>query len=165
MATVVAVLAGTLMTVPPAQAAPLYYQIKNGEHGLCLDGNTGNGNPVYVWDCVGARNQRWTFEFVGNEGYARIRNAKTNLCLRVQGGVHYDAPLINGPCGDTWDAWWKGIDMIDAGTYDYYHLTPYYLRGVYCINAPNGVNGTAVGIERCFFPPRPTNYWTWMRTA
>jgi hypothetical protein len=167
VATVVAVLAGTLMSAPAAQAAPLYYQIKNGDHGLCLDGNTGNNNPVYVWGCVGAVNQRWTFEFVGNEGYARIRNAKTQLCLRVQGGVHYNAPLINGPCGNTWDAWWKGIDMVDGGSVDYYKLTPYYLRGQYCINAPNGVNGTAVGIEGCFAVPYPryTNRWTWSRVA
>ncbi len=166
VATMVAIVAGTFVSAPVAQAAPPRYQIFNGDHGLCLDGNSGNGGGVYVWTCVGARNQFWYFDFIGNEGYARIRNAKTGLCLRVQGGVHHNAPLVNGDCGNTWDAWWKGIDMIDTSTFDYYKLTPYYLRGQYCINAPSNVNGTAVGIEGCFAVPRPksTHYWTWMLT-
>jgi hypothetical protein len=164
VATVVAVLTGTLIGAPAAHAAPRIYEIENAMHRWqCLDGVLGNGNPVYIWQCIPeARNQKWTFEFVGNEGFARIRNRKTQMCLRVQNGVHYSAPLVSGPCDNSWDALWKGIAMRTEG-YDWYKLTPYYLSGLYCINAPSGVNGSPVGIELCDSIPfsRPTNYWTW----
>jgi hypothetical protein len=161
----VAVMAGSLLSPPVAQAAdPPRYRIKSfGHAGYCLDGNSGNGGGVYIWSCVNAKNQYWYFDFIGSEGFARIRNAKTGLCLRVQGGVAYPSPIVNGDCGNTWDAWWKGIDVLQHSR-DYYRLTPYYMRGSYCINAPNRGNGFGTINDRCLGLPDPysfSNYWTW----
>lgn len=158
----VAMMAGSLLSPPVAQAAGPRYRIINlRQPHLCLDGNSGNGGGVYTWSCVNATNQYWYFDFIGSEGFARIRNAKTGKCLRVQGGVAYPSPIVNGDCGNTWDAWWKGIEMIDSDP-DWYRLTPYYMRGSYCLNAPNVGNGFGTINDPCLGLPDPySNYWTW----
>jgi hypothetical protein len=157
----VAVLAGSLLSPPVAQAAGPRYRISNLYSQQCLDGNSGNGGGVYMWDCVNASNQYWYFDFIGSEGFARIRNAKTGKCLRVQGGVAYPSPIVNGDCGNTWDAWWKGIEMRPLVRH-WYRLTPYYMRGSYCLNAPNAGNGFGTSNDPCLGQPHPdTNYWTW----
>ncbi|MET9002698.1 RICIN domain-containing protein [Amycolatopsis sp. NPDC004169] len=161
---VVAALVGSLLSASDAGAAGPRYRIKSWYLGsaYCLDGNSGNGGGVYTWSCVNASNQYWYFDFIGSEGYARIRNAKTGLCLHVQGGVAYPALIVNGACNDTWDAWWKGIDRMQDGA-DYYRLTPYYMRGSYCLNVPSSGNGVGTMNDACFHnEPHPySNYWTW----
>jgi hypothetical protein len=155
----VAVLAGSLLSAPVAQAAPTRYRIMNFSY-YCLDGNSGNGGGVYLWACVNATNQYWYFDHIG-DGFYRIRNAKTRLCLRVQGGVSHPAPIVNGDCGNTWDAWWKPISKITYGI-DWYRLTPYYMVGRHCLNAPNDGNGFGTFNDPCLGLPDPyTNYWTW----
>ena len=156
----VAVLAGTLLSAQVAEAAGPRYRIKMLGYNYCLDGNSGNGGGVYIWTCVNAKNQYWYFDFIGSEGYARIRNEKTQKCLRVQGGVGYPAPIVNGDCGNTWDAWWRGIDVVHLSR-DYYRLTPYYMAGRHCLHAPNVGNGFGTMNDPCFLSDPTANYWTW----
>jgi hypothetical protein len=152
----------TFAFAPAAQAAGPRYRIVNMRHNLCLDGNVPTGG-VYVWTCVNASNQYWYFDFI-NANFARIRNAKTGKCLGVQGGVHYSAPIISGPCGDSWDAWWEGFNRVGQSTH-WYQLAPYYLRYRYCIDAPSFQVGSAVYSNGCqvysVTHPPPTDYWTW----
>jgi hypothetical protein len=160
--TVAAVTATAVLAAPEAYAAGSRWRIFDRASGkLCLDGGSGSGGGTYVWSCVNASNQYWYFDPAGPANYYRIRNAKSGKCLRVQGGVHASAPVYNGDCGNTWDAWWVGVDReTDSDGRDWYHLTPYYVAGQYCLNATGTANGNAVWIDPCF-GPLWTNLWSW----
>jgi hypothetical protein len=145
-----------------AQAAGPRYRIINFATGKCLDGNSGSGGGVYMWNCVNAGNQYWYFDFIDGT-LAFIRNHKTGLCLRVQGGVHGRATVINGSCSVDWDAHWSGINRrtFPNDSRHWYQLSPRYLMNRYCLESINsGTNGTGTFIEICS-PQILPSYWTW----
>lgn len=145
-----------------AQAAGPRYRIINLATGKCLDGNAGSGGGVYMWTCVNAGNQYWYFDFIDGT-LAFIRNHKTGLCLRVQGGVHGRANVINGSCSVDWDAHWSGINRrtFPSDSRHWYQLSPRYLMNRYCLESINsGANGTGAFIEICS-PQILPSYWTW----
>ncbi|KAJ3221425.1 hypothetical protein HDU81_010643 [Chytriomyces hyalinus] len=70
--------------------------IRSSAQGLCLESsgvdNTGNGNPVQVWVCTGALNQKW--DMIGS----MLRNRRAQKCIDNTAGI-----LDNGNPLQLWD--------------------------------------------------------------
>ncbi|KAJ3233202.1 hypothetical protein HDU77_000718, partial [Chytriomyces hyalinus] len=70
--------------------------IRSSAHSLCLESSgvdsTGNGNPVQVWVCTGALNQKWGM--IGSQ----LRNRRALKCMDNTAGI-----LDNGNPLQLWD--------------------------------------------------------------
>ncbi|MFE6747406.1 RICIN domain-containing protein [Kitasatospora purpeofusca] len=115
-----------------ASAAGNYYFLKSvNSANECLAvgaGNTNNGAGVIQWDCVaGAAEQYWSLnalptKVVGGETYYHIVNLHstavrgTPMCLAVPGGTTaWNTQLMQWPCGDWNDHWWKLVPNPQRG--------------------------------------------------
>jgi Ricin-type beta-trefoil lectin domain len=102
---VFAALASLLALAPPAQAGvvPGYVQVVNHQTEECLDvwgASTAHAANVGVWRCIGAENQQWRFEDLGN-GFYRVRVLHTDMCLDVAYRGYYDgADVVQATCAD-----------------------------------------------------------------
>jgi hypothetical protein len=80
--------------------------------GKCLDlqnGNTTNGTPVQIWDCVGGQHQQW---MSGSDGTIRYA-ANQNKCLDLTAGNTADGTKLQiwdcaGPTGGSHQHWSLG---------------------------------------------------------
>ncbi|PBC92418.1 ricin-type beta-trefoil lectin protein [Streptomyces sp. Ag82_O1-15] len=74
-------------TKTASSASSVVGYIKNRHSGKCLTvhgASKANNARVDQYTCVGAANQRWTFEWTGGWSYA-LRNAHSGKCLTVHG--------------------------------------------------------------------------------
>jgi predicted nucleic acid binding AN1-type Zn finger protein len=83
-AAVVAVVASSLMTAPPA-AAWSQYEVVNANSALCLTirgGGTANGTPVAQGNCIGAASQMWVYVTASSDfSEFNLYNPHSNKCL------------------------------------------------------------------------------------
>ena len=90
---------------PQAQAGvvPGYYQVVNHQTGECLDvwgASTAHAANVGVWPCVGADNQQWRLQSVG-DGFYQIRVLHTDMCLDVAyRNTDNNADVVQATCAD-----------------------------------------------------------------
>lgn len=81
-----------------------------GRGGKCLDvqaGSTGNGTLVQLWDCTGAANQVWLYDFGGSSNATSYKNPQSGRCLDVIGGSSTNGTKIqiwdcNGGVAQKW---------------------------------------------------------------
>lgn len=150
---VVAVVLGVVLT-PAAPALAAYsgpYQIKFEHSGKCLDlyqNDADNGIKVQQWTCASRsstnrNHQQWVFEWVGDDGGARIRKWDTDFCLNSDGGNGARVYLFS--CGASMV--WKGNKM-HGGPPDWYQMTGY---GQFCIDMPHSsqADGQALQLWSC----------------
>ena len=106
---------------PQAQASvsPGYYQVVNHQTGECLDvwgASTGHAANVGVWRCVGADNQQWRLQYVG-DGFYQLRVLHTDMCLDVAYRGYYDgADVVQATCADpslatSYNQQWRKADV------------------------------------------------------
>ena len=86
-----------------AGVVPGYYQVVNHQTGECLDvwgASTAHAANVGVWRCVGADNQQWRLQYVG-DGFYQLRVLHTDMCLDVAYRGYYDgADVVQATCAD-----------------------------------------------------------------
>jgi hypothetical protein len=123
------------------QSGSIVNHIESFWKAACLDlpaGNTTNGTPVQVWDCVGGSNQQWWYD-------GRIVHVPSGKCLDVPGWNP-----ANGTPLQIWDC--------NGGTNQQFFLPGTYSNiggtivsaGVgTCIHFPNINNGTGVVMWQC----------------
>lgn len=114
-----------------ASAAGTYYFVKNANSANeCMAvgaASTNNGAGVIQWDCVYAADEQWwsTDEFPGKVAadgiYYHFVNLNsttkrgTPMCLAVPGGTRaWNTQLMQWPCGDWNDHWWKWVSTPDG---------------------------------------------------
>jgi hypothetical protein len=141
---------------------------------MCLDNPGPSTANVWIdqWYCVsGATNELWYFDFVGTEGWARIRNAYSGKCLNVEGAsLANGARIIQYPCLGTFpNELWKGPEMLFQIEYgpgdvrDFYQLHAKHSNMCLHIqNASTSLNAKMVqyecGTETDWYP---NSYVTW----
>ncbi|GIF14208.1 hypothetical protein Ate01nite_42400 [Actinoplanes teichomyceticus] len=154
--TVIATIA-VLVQPPQAAQAAVRWRIENYYYaGRCADGNSGAGGQAYIWSCVRATNQYFYFEPI--EGYWRMRNVKTGLCLGSNGTAGF-SPIYNLPCDGNWATHWAMHLMTSSGGRDYYTIQPRYLPAfTNCFTPSGGTNGVGLFMDTCVSEP---DYWTW----
>jgi len=102
--------------------------VGNGQHeirqggagGRCLEiSNAGNGDGLGTWDCVGASNQRWYFDYMsdpgadGLYGLFKIRSVKDNRVIDLDNfntanGTRIHVYTDTGSAAQRWILWGNG---------------------------------------------------------
>ncbi|GGP83850.1 RICIN domain-containing protein [Streptomyces melanogenes] len=114
-----------------ASATGTYYFLKNANSSKCMAvgaASANNGAGVIQWDCTyGGTEQYWSFnqlpsKVVNGETYYHVVNSNstavrgTPMCLAVPGGTTaWNTQLMQWPCGDWNDHWWKLVRNPDQG--------------------------------------------------
>jgi len=111
----------------PAAAGPYSMFFLHSDKCVTVPGASGQwGVQLDQWECISTTtfNQRWFFEFT-TDGYAKIRNQNSGLCINVSGGSTANgAAIIQWGC-NFWsgnDEWKGTLVYTDQFGIDYYQL-------------------------------------------
>ncbi|MFF1476656.1 RICIN domain-containing protein [Streptomyces sp. NPDC058301] len=155
-----------------ASATGTYYFLKNANSSKCLAvgaASANNGAGVIQWDCTyGATEQYWSLnqlpsKVVNGETYYHVVNSNstavrgTAMCLAVPGGTTaWNTQLMQWPCGDWNDHWWKLVPNPAYGGWELKNLNGLCAAvgaGSKVSGAPVIQWGCTAGPEQTWFQP------------
>jgi hypothetical protein len=153
------ILAVTAMaSATAAEGAGTVGYVKNRHSGKCLTvhgASKANNASVDQYKCVGAANQRWTFEWAGGMTYA-LRNVHSGKCLTVHGASEAKgARLDQYTCVSAFNQSFVVDIASEANT----QLKPRHARGK-CLDVQGGSKANNASVIQWSCNGRPNQRWS-----
>jgi Ricin-type beta-trefoil lectin domain-like len=166
----IAALAAAVIGPASAQANAYNLEFKNLGTGLCMsvayNDSPDWGYPVVQATCWGGVNQHWDFTRSWLDGrgvrWGHIVNRETGLCLAVRGGSHTSGVgLMEWPCGNWADHWWRIQPAMYAGSIPAYHLVNMIAKpsGPLCAAIPGGTHAAGASVIQWPCGTWADHYW------